>query len=115
MSSGLGRPLILTTLEIPEALRLLGTGRRLAALLSAVLIVVGVMLIGVGVLLAIAAPTFAASPTPEPLPTPFDPRGGGGEPGVVGAPLIAIVAVVGLGVLTAAITAIYVRLVRTRR
>jgi hypothetical protein len=115
MSSGLGRPLILTTLEIPEALRLLGTGRRLAALLSAVLIVVGVMLIGVGLLLAIAAPAFAASPTPEPLPTPFDPRGGGGEPGVVGAPLIAIVAVVGLGVLTAAITAIYVRLVHTRR
>ena len=117
MSSGLGRPLILTTLELPEALRLLGTGRRLAALLSAVLIVVGVMLIGVGALLAIVGPAFAEGPTatPEPLPTPFDPRGGGTGPGVVGAPFFALLAVIGLGVLTVAITAIYVRIARTSR
>jgi hypothetical protein len=115
MSSGLGRPLILTTLELPEALRLLGTGRRLAALLSAILIVMGILLIGVGVLLAIAAPALAESPTPEPLPTPFDPRGGGVGPGVVGAPFVVLLAVIGLGVLTALVTAIFVRLGRTSR
>jgi len=118
MSSGLGRPLILTTLELPEALRLLGTGRRLAALLSAVLIVVGVMLVGVGALLAIVGPALAEgpSPTPEPLPTPFDPRGGGGagEVGVSG-PFVVLLAVFGLGVLTVVITAIYVRISRTSR
>ena len=70
MSSGLGRPLILTTLEVPEALRLLGTGRRVTALVTAVLIVTGVMLIGVGVLLAIAAPALAASPIQNRCPTP---------------------------------------------
>jgi hypothetical protein len=116
MSSGLGRPLIVTTLELPEALRLLGTGRRATALLTAVLIVVGVMLIGVGLLLAIAAPALAASPTPEPLPTPFDPRGGGGAgEGTVGGPFLALLAVVGLGVLTAVVTALLVRLGRTSR
>ena len=114
MSSGLGRPLILTTLEIPEALRLLGTGRRATAVLTAVLVVVGVMLIGVGALLAIAGPAFAAPPTPEPLPTPFDPRGGGGAgEGTIGGPFVALLAVVGLGLLTAAVTAILVRLGRT--
>lgn len=116
MSSGLGRPLILTTLEIPEALRLLGTGRRATALVTAVLIVVGVMLIGVGVLLVIAGPALAASPTPEPLPTPFDPRGGGGAgEGTIGGPFLALLAVVGLGVLTAVVTAILVRLGRSSR
>ena len=116
MSSGLGRPLILTTLEIPEALRLLGTGRRATAVVTAFLIVAGVMLIGVGVLLAIAGPAFAASPTPEPLPTPFDPRGGGGAgEGTIGGPFLALLAVVGLGILTAAVTAIFVRLGRTSR
>jgi len=95
---------------------LLGTGRRATALLTAVLIVVGVMLIGVGLLLAIAAPALAASPTPEPLPTPFDPRGGGGAgEGTVGGPFLALLAVVGLGVLTAVVTALLVRLGRTSR
>ena len=116
MSSGLGRPLILTTLEIPEALRLLGTGRRGMALATAVLIMLGVVLIGVGLLLAITSPAFAASPTAEPLPTPFDPRGGGGAgEGTIGGPFLALVAVLGLGVLTAAATAIFVRLGRTSR
>jgi hypothetical protein len=115
MSSGLGRPLILTTLEIPEAMRLLGSGRRAFALASAVLIVVGLSLIALGVLLIIASPALAEGPTAAPLPTPFDPRGGGVGPGVVGGPLIALLAVIGLGVLTALLTAAYVRLAGSRR
>ena len=115
MSSGLGRPLILTTLEIPDAMRLLGRGRRAFALASGVLIVVGLTLIAIGALLFIASPALAQGPSAAPLPTPFDPRGGGVGPGVVGAPFIALLAVIGLGVLTAVITAVYVRFARSRR
>jgi hypothetical protein len=115
MSGGLGRPLILTTLEIPDAMRLLGRGRRAFALASAVLIVVGLSLIAIGALLFIASPALAQAPTAAPVPTPFDPRGGGVGPGVVGAPFIALLAVIGLGVLTAVLTALYVRFGRSRR
>ena len=115
MSSGLGRPLILTTLEVPDAMRLLGKGRRRAALASGVLVVVGLALIALGVLLVVVPAAHAQSPTPAPLPTPFDPRGGGVGPGVVGAPFIALLAVIGLGVLTALVTALFVRLGRAGR
>jgi len=115
MSSGLGRPLILTTLEIPDAMRLLGSGRRVSALASAVLIVAGLTLIAIGALLFIASPVLAEGPTAAPVPTPFDPRGGGVGPGLVGAPFIALLAVIGLGVLTAILTAVYVRFARSRR
>jgi hypothetical protein len=115
MSSGLGRPLILTTLEIRDAMRLLGSGRRAFALASAVLIVVGLSLIALGALLVIASPALAQGPTAAPVPTPFDPRGGGVGPGVVGAPFIALLAVIGLGVATAVLTAVYVRFARSRR
>lgn len=62
----------------------------------------------------------AADPTagPSPLPTgvfidPLDPRAGAGA-NRVGAPLLALLAVLGIGIAAAAATAIYVRVVRTR-
>jgi hypothetical protein len=51
LSSGRGRPLILTTLEIPEAMRLLSAGHRRAVVMAFAAIVVGV---GLLVLAAIA-------------------------------------------------------------
>jgi hypothetical protein len=64
------------------------------------------------VLLAGAQPVLAQQATAAPLPTPFDPRGGGSGPGLVGTPFVAAAAVIGLGLLTVAATAIYVRLAR---
>jgi hypothetical protein len=52
LSSGLGRPLILTTLELPEAMRLLGAGQRAGAFLAVGLIAVGgLSLVGAAVAL----------------------------------------------------------------
>jgi hypothetical protein len=66
------------------------------------------------ILAVTAATVFAADPTPAPsglLIDPLDPRAGAGA-NRVGAPLLALIAVLGIGVLTAAGTALYVRVVR---
>ena len=62
-----------------------------------------------------ADPAVAQQSTAEPLPTPFDPRGGGTGPGLVGAPFLIALGVIGLGIAAAAATALYVRLVRRQR
>jgi hypothetical protein len=69
---------------------------------------------GVLAILAVVAaqPVLAQQATAQPLPTPFDPRGGGSGPGLVGAPLLAALAVIGLGIAAAALTGLYVRLGR---
>jgi hypothetical protein len=65
------------------------------------------------ILAAVAAqPVLAQEPTAAPLPTPFDPRGGGTGPGLVGAPFLIALAVIATGVVAAALTGLYVRLVR---
>jgi hypothetical protein len=66
------------------------------------------------VLLLLAGSVAAQTATPAPLPTPFDPRGGGNGPGVVGAPFIAALAVIALGIAAAGATALYVRLAAKR-
>jgi hypothetical protein len=50
LTAGLGRPLVLTTLERPEAIRLLGGGRRRQALLAGGLLVAGTVLLLAGLL-----------------------------------------------------------------
>lgn len=67
-----------------------------------------------GVLLS-ARPALAADPTATPpiLIDPLDPRAGEGA-SLVGAPLLALLVVVGLGLLAAATTLAYVRLVYRR-
>ena len=62
--------------------------------------------------LALAAATFAASPTPA--PAAGDPRSSGQGPGLVGDPLFALLAVVGIGVLSVVATLVYVRLTAGR-
>jgi hypothetical protein len=121
MTAGLGRPLILTTLETDEAMRILAGGtnrpRFIAAcvVVGAVLIVAGLAWAGIGaiggafatignVLVPVA---LAASPTPA---TGGDPRSSGEGPGLVGEPGIAILAVVVIAVTAVLVTTAWIRL-----
>ena len=125
LTAGLGRPLIVTALDQPAAMRLLASGARRRVAAAAVLIAAGLALIaialGVAILsTALAGPVLAASPSPltspEPSPVigvPTDPRAGGGAP-LVGAPGLALLVVVGAGLIVALVTLAYVRLTGAR-
>jgi hypothetical protein len=109
LTAGHGRPLILTTVEIDEALRLLGGGRRVRSALAIGLLAIGSLAIVAGAVWAIlelvllsVGGAMAASPTPS--PAAGDPRSPGEGPGFVGEPLVAIVGVLVIGAVTAAIT-----------
>lgn len=113
------RPLILTTLEIDEAMRILAGGRRRRAMAAAVLLAAG----GVCLVLALAltvlpfvlpANVLAASPTPTAAPV-GDTRSSGEGPGLVGQPVVIALAVVALGLLTAGLTLLFLRVARPRR
>jgi hypothetical protein len=126
MTAGLGRPLIVTTLDRPAAMRLLASGARRRVAAATVLIAAGLALlalaVGVAVVAtALAAPVLAASPSlgPSPVPSPIiidplDPRAGGGAP-LVGAPGLAFIVVLGAGVLAALATLAFVRLAGSRK
>jgi hypothetical protein len=120
LTAGLGRPLIVTVLDQPSAMRLLASGARRRVAMAAILIAAGLALFVLAAGLAIfaltllATPVMAASPNPSPVPTgviidPLDPRAGSGAP-LVGAPLLALLAVLVIGVGAALATVIYVRL-----
>ncbi len=117
MTAGLGRPLILTTLERAEAMRLLaadGPRRPLAAVIA---VAVGLAGLTIGLAWALAgaltATVRAASPDPSGVPG-GDPRSSGQGPGLVGEPLVAIGLVVAIGLGAALVTAAYVRLTGDR-
>jgi hypothetical protein len=130
MTAGLGRPLVLTVLEPSEAMRVLaadGTGRtRLAAaclaagaaLVIAALAWAALALVVPGLTALLPAvgglipPALAASPEPS-AATGGDPRSNGQGPGLVGTPGLAILAVVGLGLVAVIATTVYVRLTRS--
>jgi hypothetical protein len=121
LTAGLGRPLVVTALDRPAAMRLLASGARRRVAAAAMLIGAGLMLValavGVAVLATALAPSaLAASPSPEPSPVigvPTDPRAGGGAP-LVGAPGLAFLVVVGAGVLAALVTLFYIRVIGAR-
>jgi hypothetical protein len=129
MSAGLGRPLVLTVLEPPEAMRVLagdGGGRiRVAAVclaagaalivaslawaaLAALVPGLSALIPGLGGLIPSA---LAASPEPS-VAAGGDPRSNGQGPGLVGTPGVAILAVVAIGIAAVVATTIYVRLTR---
>ncbi len=117
MTAGLGRPLVLTTLETPEAMRVLaqdGPRRPLAAALAfgigAVSLTLGVLWALIG---SITGTALAASPAPTQVGG--DPRSSGEGPGLVGDPLFAIALVVGIGLVATVLTLAYVRLTGGRR
>ncbi len=120
LTAGLGRPLIVTVLDRSAAMRLLASGARRRVAAAAILIAAGLALLVLAVGVAmfavtlLATPVLAASPNPSPVPTgviidPLDPRAGSGAP-LVGAPLLALVAVIVIGIGAALATVIYVRL-----
>lgn len=81
---------------------------------------VAALLLSVTLSLAVQAPVFAADPTPAATPAespmlidPLDPRAGEGA-SQVGAPFLAFVVVVGLGVVAASATAVFVAVSRRR-
>ncbi|MEO5919487.1 MAG: hypothetical protein ABIQ17_08005 [Candidatus Limnocylindrales bacterium] len=115
MTSGLGRPLILTTLEQPEAMRILARGSTRRPRLVAGLLLAAVVLITLGlVLLTLPGDALAASPDPTAI-AGSDTRSGGEGPGIVGAPLAAALAVIGIGALSTLVTIAFVRLTGGRQ
>jgi hypothetical protein len=112
MTAGLGRPLVLTTLEPGEAMRILAGGRNrpgLAAALfavGAVLLIAGLVWLVSGALVATVA---AASPAPSQA-VGGDPRSPQEGPGLVGDPLGAVLAVLVLALVAVVATTAYVQL-----
>jgi hypothetical protein len=113
LTAGLGRPLVLTTLESDEAMRILaGSSNRprfVAACLVAgtVLLVTGLAWAGLGAVMSAVVPVaWAASPSPG---TGGDPRSSGEGPGLVGEPLVALLIVAGIALLAVVLTTLYVR------
>ena len=116
MAPGLGRPLILTTLEDAEAMRILAAGETVRPRLAALLIAAAAVLLALAaawwVVDALAAPGPALAASPDPTLPPGDTRSGGAGPGLVGDPVFAIVAVLGIGLSALAATLAWVRLTR---
>jgi hypothetical protein len=113
---GLGRPLILTTLEQDEAMRVLTGGAAGRARLAVIALAAGIVLLLLALLwglvdslFASAATVLAASPEPSLRPG-SDTRTTGGGPGLVGAPLLAILIVLGIALLSVVVSLGYVRL-----
>jgi hypothetical protein len=118
MTAGLGRPLILSTLERPEAMRVLAEGGGRRPLVAAVAFVAGAVALTVGVAWALVGAMTGTASAASPLPTAAaggDPRSSGAGPGLVGDPFLAIGLVIALGVLAAVATILYVRLTGGRR
>jgi hypothetical protein len=120
LTAGGGRPLVLTTLEVDDAMRILTGGDRRRAWLAATLLGAGLLLVAGGLALglgqALFAPTVALAAEPSMTPaTGGDPRSEGEGPGFVGQPLLAIGLVVVIGVIALLATLAFVRLTRDRR
>lgn len=118
MTAGLGRPLILTTLERDEAMRVLTADAPRRPVLAVVALAFGVLSLAVGLLWALAAAVtrtaLAASPEASGA-VGGDPRSSGQGPGLVGDPATAIALVLLIGIGTAVVTALYVRFTGGRR
>lgn len=121
LRAGAGRPLVVTTLERADALRLLGgeaRGRLVNSTLALALLVIGLLLLLGGVALALASPALGAdavspSPTPTPNPESGDARNGGVGVGPGG--LLGLVVMFALPLLFAAIVVLITRLVTRQR
>jgi len=115
---GLGRPLILTTLERDEAMRVLTGGATGRARVAIACLAVGAAFLGIAALWWIAealvgggaATALAASP--DPTLRPGGDTRSGGAPGFVGQPLLAVLGVIAVGLLSLGGTLVWVRLTR---
>ena len=118
MTAGLGRPLILTTLERDEAMRVLAADAPRRPMVAVAALVAGLISLTLGIVWALAGAAtgtaLAASPDPSSV-VGGDPRSSGQGPGLVGDPVTAIVLVLVIGIGTAVGTALYVRATGGRR
>jgi len=121
IGAGLGRPLILTTLERDEAMRVLTGGAMGRSQLAAACLVVGAVLIGAAALWWLVdavtggvATALAASPEATLRPG-GDTRTSGGGPGLVGDPLLAIGIVAAVAAASVVGSLAWVRLTGGRR
>jgi len=117
LTAGLGRPLVLTTLERDEAMRVLTEGGTRRPLIAAIALASGLVFLTLGVALAfleaVTGTALAASPSPSAVGG--DPRSSGQGPGLVGDPLMAIGLVVAIGLVALVATLVYVRITGGRR
>jgi hypothetical protein len=121
LRTGAGRPLVVTTLERADALRLLGgeaRGRLVSSTLALALLAIGLLLLLGGVALALASPALgadAASPSPTPTPNPESGDARNGGVGVGPGGLLGLVVMFALPLLFAAIVVLITRLVTRQR
>jgi hypothetical protein len=119
LRAGAGRPLVVTTLDRAEALRLLGgegRGRLASSTAALALLALGLLLLIGGIALALASPALgadAASPSPTPTPESGDARNGGVGVGPGG--LLGLVTMFALPLLFAAAIVLVTRLVTRQR
>jgi hypothetical protein len=112
MTAGLGRPLILTTLETPEAMRILAAGGPRRPLAAAIAFAVGLLglTLGLGWALVSAMTGAALAASPEASSAAGgDPRSSGQGPGLVGDPLLAVGLVLAIGLAAVVATLAYIR------
>lgn len=121
LRAGASRPLVVTTLERAEALRLLGgEGRRQLASSTAALalLALGLLLLIGGIALALASPALgadAASPSPTPTPTPESGDARNGGVGVGPGGLLGLAVMFALPLLLAAVVVLVTRLATRQR
>ena len=121
LRAGAGRPLVVTTLERGEALRLLGSERRgllASSTVALALLALGTLLLLGGIALTLATPALGAdaespSPTPTPTPESGDARNGGVGVGPGG--LLGLVVMFALPLLFAAVVVLVTRLATRQR
>ena len=119
LRAGAGRPLVVTTLERGEALRLLGSerrGRLASSTVALALLALGTLLLLGGIALALATPALGAdavSPSPTPTPESGDARNGGVGVGPGG--LLGLVVTFALPFLFAAVVVLITRLATRQR
>lgn len=117
LRAGSGRPLVVTTLERAEALRLLGgerSGRLALSSVALAILVLGVLLLIGGIASALASPavgveSVSAAPAPSPSPESGDARNGGVSVGPGG--LLGLIAMFALPLFLASIVVVITRLV----
>jgi hypothetical protein len=118
MTAGLGRPLIVTTLERDEAMRVLAADAPRRPVIAAIALAIGLVAITIGLAWAVAGAftgrVLAATPEAS-AALGGDPRSSGEGPGLVGDPVTAIVLVLAIGIGAAIATALYVRFTGGRR
>ena len=114
LTAGLGRPLILTTLEQSDAMRILTHGGAGRARLAALSFVAGLGLLAASVVVWLADAAGALAASPSPPAGGGDPRSAGEGPGLVGDPLYAVLVVVLIAITATVATTVWVRLTRPR-